>query len=161
MGKIVVLTQRGIKISEWPVNGSGLTIGRAPTNDIQINNPGVSAHHARLVTNNEQFILEDLDSRNGTYVNLDRITRKVLQNGDTINFPNCKLKFVLWNPRSKAPPCSSLKSSSSPRSTPPPRARPNPSRGSLPMAGRSASIPTAMATPRSTSWTPMGGTSPT
>ena len=95
VGKIVVLTQRGIKISEWPVNGGGLTIGRAPTNDIQINNPGVSAHHARLVANNEQFILEDLDSRNGTYVNLDRITRKVLQNGDTINFPNCKLKFVL------------------------------------------------------------------
>ena len=93
MGKIVVLTQRGIKISEQQVNRE-LTIGRAPNNDIQINNPGVSARHARLSYINEQVILEDLDSRNGTYVNLDRITRKVLQDGDTINFPNCKLKFV-------------------------------------------------------------------
>ena len=94
MSKLIVLTQRGIKISEYEVSDGSLTIGRDPNNDVQINNPGVSARHARVFRENGQFILEDLDSRNGTYVNLDRISRKVLKHGDTINFPNCKLKFV-------------------------------------------------------------------
>jgi len=95
VSKLVILTHRGVKISEYQVNGGVLTIGRAPNNDIQINNPGVSARHAQVVVKNGQFVLEDLNSRNGTYVNLDRVTRKVLQNGDTINFPNCRLKFVV------------------------------------------------------------------
>ncbi len=94
VSKLVVLTQRGIKINEYRLNNGALTIGRGPGNDVQINNPGVSARHARLEIDGERPVLQDLGSRNGTYVNLDRITRKVLEDGDTINFPNCKLRFV-------------------------------------------------------------------
>ncbi len=43
-------------------------IGRAPGNDIVLRSPGVSARHARIVVEPSRLVLEDLGSRNGTFV---------------------------------------------------------------------------------------------
>lgn len=94
MGKLVVLTKGGIKINEYPIRGVMLTIGRLPSNDIQINNESVSGRHARIIVKGNRHILEDLNSRNGTYVNRQAIQQYELQDGDQIHFPNCRLKFV-------------------------------------------------------------------
>ena len=52
----------------------GLTIGRASDNDLVVAHPSVSAHHAELHFDGEQFLLRDLSSSNGTFVNGERIT---------------------------------------------------------------------------------------
>ncbi|QDK78877.1 FHA domain-containing protein [Spirosoma sp. KCTC 42546] len=61
------------------------TIGRALTNAIVIANGKVSGQHARLIQcTPDSFIFEDLDSKNGSFVNGIRITRKVVDKQDTL-----------------------------------------------------------------------------
>jgi pSer/pThr/pTyr-binding forkhead associated (FHA) protein len=53
---------------------SEITIGRDPSNDIVINEAEVSRKHARLFFQDETYLLEDLGSTNGTFVNGQRLT---------------------------------------------------------------------------------------
>ena len=65
----------------------GLTFGRDPGNPVVIpadDFPGVSAHHARLVIRDGDVVLEDLDSKNGTYVNGKRVKRHVMMHGEVV-----------------------------------------------------------------------------
>ncbi|MBN1122582.1 MAG: FHA domain-containing protein [Anaerolineae bacterium] len=67
------------------MNRDTVTIGRDITNDIVINDPEVSRHHARLVRTAAGYTLEDLRSTNGTFVNRQRIsTPHPLSNGDLV-----------------------------------------------------------------------------
>jgi predicted component of type VI protein secretion system len=63
---------------------SAVTIGRLPDNTVSIDNPAVSARHARIDRSGDLFIVEDLESRNGTFVNDHRVTRHVLRPGDVV-----------------------------------------------------------------------------
>ncbi|GAB2517708.1 FHA domain-containing protein [Spirosoma aerophilum] len=61
------------------------TIGRSVDNEIVVLNNKVSGYHARLIQCTPiRFVLEDLASKNGSYVNGNRITRKVVDNNDLI-----------------------------------------------------------------------------
>lgn len=61
------------------------TLGREAGNDILINDPQVSRHHARLTLQGSAYILEDLGSTNGTFVNGRRVTGPVtLSAGDMV-----------------------------------------------------------------------------
>jgi pSer/pThr/pTyr-binding forkhead associated (FHA) protein len=67
-----------------------LAIGRSPTNDLSLSlDPLVSANHARIVHEGSSFWLEDLDSRNGTYIGEQRIQGRTLIGPGTL--------FVLGN----------------------------------------------------------------
>lgn len=54
------------------------TIGREAGNDILINDPQVSRHHARLTLQDSEYLLEDLGSTNGSYINGRRVTEPAL-----------------------------------------------------------------------------------
>jgi pSer/pThr/pTyr-binding forkhead associated (FHA) protein len=62
-----------------------ITFGRSPNNDIQIDNLAVSKQHAKLIKQNDQYTLEDLNSTNGTFLNDEKITRAALKNDDLIS----------------------------------------------------------------------------
>ena len=49
-------------------------IGRAATTDITLDDPMVSRHHARISKSNDGYLIEDLGSRNGVFLNDERIT---------------------------------------------------------------------------------------
>ncbi len=68
-------------------------LGRAADNDLVVAHPSVSAHHAELHFDGEQFLLRDLSSSNGTFVNGERITAATLQGGDTVHLGPVALKF--------------------------------------------------------------------
>lgn len=62
-----------------------ITIGKANDNDFITNDPEVSRHHARLLSEADgSWLLEDLESTNGTFVNDSRIARKRLHRQDRI-----------------------------------------------------------------------------
>ena len=61
-----------------------LTVGRASTCDVVLSDPMVSRRHARIRVEGDDIILEDLGSRNGTYVNGDRVEATELQSSDDI-----------------------------------------------------------------------------
>ena len=68
-------------------------IGRAPLNDIVIDNPVVSAQHAMLLKVGDSYWLEDLNSTNGTHINGLLFTGGELKDGDTIRFASVMAIF--------------------------------------------------------------------
>lgn len=69
-------------------------VGREPTCDIMLVSDLVSRNHARLVVGEDQALLVDLGSTNGTYVNDRRIRDRILQDGDRISFGQVMLKYL-------------------------------------------------------------------
>jgi len=71
-------------VKEVPLSSRPVTIGRAPDNDIPIDNLAVSNYHARVYSEAGRLVIEDLDSLNGTFVNDLRVERATLKDGDSI-----------------------------------------------------------------------------
>ena len=71
-------------ISECAVGTHPITIGRLPDNNVVIDNPAVSGRHARVYREGNHYVLEDLKSTNGTFVNDKPIARHTLLEGDSI-----------------------------------------------------------------------------
>ncbi len=70
----------------FPLTGNTLTFGRDPDNDISLDDEQVSRHHARLLRQGDQIILEDFGSTNGTLVNGKPVMgQHVLQPADIIS----------------------------------------------------------------------------
>ena len=77
---------------------AGYTIGRQLGNSIQLTDLGVSGHHARIFRGPAGYVVEDLKSRNGTWVNNTRVYTVVLQNNDRIRVGATDLRYeVLYN----------------------------------------------------------------
>lgn len=69
------------------------TIGRIDSNDIAVPDPGISRHHADIRLEDGRYIITDLGSTNGTFVNGKRIAEARLKNGDKIGVGKVKLIF--------------------------------------------------------------------
>ncbi len=69
------------------------TVGRSPDCTIVINEKGVSREHFAVYVKSELVTIEDLGSKNGTFVNGKRINRAELKNGDEIIAGECNLIF--------------------------------------------------------------------
>jgi serine phosphatase RsbU (regulator of sigma subunit) len=54
---------------DYVLERDSVTVGRSSTADLALSDPFLSRHHARLTRRNEQLLVEDLGSRNGTFVN--------------------------------------------------------------------------------------------
>jgi len=83
------------KIKEvYPID-KDVTIGRSNQNNICIKDPYISKQHMRIVEDEGDFYLEDLNSANGTFVNGDRVMDVVkLKNGDSIRLGQIEFLFV-------------------------------------------------------------------
>jgi hypothetical protein len=72
------------------------TIGRTPTNSIALRDGSVSANHARIERTTEGFVIEDVGSRNGTYVNSEKLSgKRLLADGDLLRLGKIILTFNL------------------------------------------------------------------
>ncbi len=71
-----------------------MIIGRAPDADVRLDAPNVSRRHASLKKIGEQYVLEDLGSVNGTFVNDQKVQSQILQDGDLIEIGKFLLVFA-------------------------------------------------------------------
>jgi phosphoserine phosphatase RsbU/P len=69
-----------------PVDPIPFLIGRQPENHLILRDSRVSRSHARIVVENGVYVLEDIGSRHGTFVNGKRVQRKALENTDRVEF---------------------------------------------------------------------------
>ena len=83
MARLVLKFEAAV-LKEVPIGGRPVSIGRAPDNDIPIENLAVSDYHARVYTEAGRLVVEDLNSLNGTFVNDMRIERATVRDGDAI-----------------------------------------------------------------------------
>jgi pSer/pThr/pTyr-binding forkhead associated (FHA) protein len=83
MAKIILKYEAAV-LKEIPLKQATLSIGRTAANDLPIDNLAVSGHHAKIYFEADKFVLEDLNSLNGTFVNNQRIRKSFLKNGDEV-----------------------------------------------------------------------------
>ncbi|HHY97514.1 MAG TPA: DUF3662 and FHA domain-containing protein [Firmicutes bacterium] len=79
--------------SQYPLSEDRVSLGRSRSNDIVIPDPGVSREHAEILHRQGAFILRDLNSMNGTFVNERRVGEHVLSPGDSIKLGGVLLEF--------------------------------------------------------------------
>ncbi len=77
-----------------PLHDALITVGRLPDNQVVLNHPQVSAHHARLVRDEKGYRIVDLDSTNHVYVNAQQVKNQQLKVGDVIRIGPFKLTFT-------------------------------------------------------------------
>ncbi len=82
----LILSRDGVDLGTHELVPDIVMIGCAPLNHIVIDDPTVSAHHARLLRAADSYWLADLHSTNGTQVNSVSITDAKLKDGDKIRF---------------------------------------------------------------------------
>jgi len=90
----LILTFNKQVVKEVPFLTGSMTIGRHEDNGIVIDNLAVSTFHARIDKTGPDYILTDLQSTNGTYVNNEKATSIKLRNGDNILIGKHLLLFV-------------------------------------------------------------------
>ncbi len=91
MPKLSLMFENKI-VKEVPVGNRPVTIGRAPDNDLSVDNLAVSNHHAKVYFEAGRMVVEDLDSLNGTFVNDLRVERATLHDGDNIHIGKHRIK---------------------------------------------------------------------
>lgn len=82
---------------DFPLSGPRLTLGRVEGNQIVVDDQSVSRHHARMQKEKNVWVLEDLGSSNGTFVNDRPITRTELKGGEKITLGSVSFRFATLN----------------------------------------------------------------
>lgn len=75
-----------------------MILGRDPEVELHIDNGEVSRQHARISSQNGLWVIEDLNSSNGTWVGTEKITRKILMDGDVLKFGSLAYRFEMEMP---------------------------------------------------------------
>ena len=89
---------------ELELTSDSFTIGRKSGNDLVIEDPAVSGHHARISKIHAVYFIEDLKSTNGTFVNDKRIDRHQLRDTDVVTIGRHRIIFRDGSAASIAPP---------------------------------------------------------
>ena len=77
--------------------GGEMTIGRAESCDPPLTDTSASRTHCRVLSQGDAWLIEDLESTNGTRVNEKDVTRKILTEGDVIMIGKARLVFSKAN----------------------------------------------------------------
>lgn len=93
MAKLIFSLENTI-LNEYQLDKERITIGRRPTNDIQIDNLAVSGEHAAILKMGDDFYIEDQSSTNGTQVNDKLVKSHLLHPRDLIQFGKYQLKYI-------------------------------------------------------------------
>jgi len=86
----------GVKV--FPLTSSVVNIGRRLENHLAIDDPRISRSHAQLRAIKGRFVIFDLKSTGGTFVNAQRTSQSVLYPGDVISLAGVPLVFGQDNP---------------------------------------------------------------
>ncbi len=77
----------------FPLSAPLITIGRHLDNDLVLDDPRVSRQHLQMLANRGKYILQDLNSSAGTFVNGIKVKKHSLQPGDVINVATIELIY--------------------------------------------------------------------
>jgi adenylate cyclase len=93
----------GNQSREISLEKASFTCGRGADNDLCLQDNLLSRQHLAIRSENGQFVAHDMGSTNGTFVNDQRVTRKVLNNGDIVRIGDATFLFVADPSPSKTP----------------------------------------------------------
>jgi pSer/pThr/pTyr-binding forkhead associated (FHA) protein len=93
MARLILMFNKQV-IKEYPLLKDSVTIGRDEDNTITIDNLAVSGYHARIDIAGPDFIVTDLQSTNGTFVDDKKIVSHKLSHGDNVMVGKHVILFV-------------------------------------------------------------------
>lgn len=76
------------------LNRARLVIGRSKRVDVMVDSPELSRRHVVLERDGNEYVVRDLDSRNGLFLNGVKIHSAVLRGGDTLQMGNVTFLFL-------------------------------------------------------------------
>jgi len=79
-------------------------IGRTPENDLEVKDSLISRRHSSIIKKGDRYIIYDLGSSNGTYVNREKVEMKVLDDGDVVRLGDTEITFADERPKPKPGP---------------------------------------------------------
>ena len=80
----IVLRSKGKFVSEHFFGSGKVIVGRSPDNEVDVESPFVSRHHAQIVSDKSESTIEDLNSTNGIFINDKRVKKHRLRDGDVV-----------------------------------------------------------------------------
>jgi pSer/pThr/pTyr-binding forkhead associated (FHA) protein len=90
----LLIVQRGPSAgARFLLDAERTVAGRSPNADIFLDDVTVSRKHVEFVRGEEGFVVRDVGSLNGTYVNRDRIERATLRSGDEVQIGKFRMTF--------------------------------------------------------------------
>jgi pSer/pThr/pTyr-binding forkhead associated (FHA) protein len=89
----IVVTLGGNVVNKYVFDKDIMSIGRSRDNDIVVENLAVSRNHARVRREDDRYVLTDLNSANGTFLNGVQITKAELHHDDVVTIGKHKLIF--------------------------------------------------------------------
>jgi len=108
MARLIILA-RHASVRQVNIAATLTTIGRSTGNRVCIDSERVSRHHAAIQWTGEGFMLTDMGSRNGTYVNDERVYNRALCNGDAITIGDFNMRFLYSSSAKPLPPAEALR----------------------------------------------------
>lgn len=91
-GEAMLVVRQGPEIgTRYTLEGEQVSVGRVPDNDIQLDDFTVSRQHAVFVRQGTAWLLRDLGSLNGTYVNNQRVDESPVRHGDDVQIGRFRL----------------------------------------------------------------------
>ncbi len=95
LARYLVVQTDGGAAARFDLGGALIAIGRAADNDVILDDPQVSRHHCQLKLQHGAYGFVDLQSRNGSTVNGQRVEEIALADGDRIRVGNTSVEFRL------------------------------------------------------------------
>jgi len=89
----LLLMHDGAVIREYPLDKERMSVGRRPSNDIQLDDQTVSGTHAVFLVLHHVYV-EDQNSTNGVLLNGKRVGKRQLEHGDIVRIGRHELKFI-------------------------------------------------------------------
>ena len=84
----------------FSLSEGAVRIGRGPENDVVLHSDSVSRRHARVETRSGGYVVVDMHSTNGTYVNDELVDAQALRRGDQLKVGDTIMKFLSGADRS-------------------------------------------------------------
>ncbi|MEQ1566373.1 MAG: FHA domain-containing protein [Myxococcota bacterium] len=92
--RLQVVVGSGMAGSSYPIGSRGLSIGRSEDRDVVIADPAASRHHCQISAQGGEFVLRDMGSANGVFVNAVRVRECTLADGDLVRIGNTEMRFT-------------------------------------------------------------------
>ena len=93
MAKLCLLNSEGVVDKQWDVNNKPLVVGRGDSVDVKVEDDGLSRRHFMIFREGEDYLIKDLSSRNGTWLDGQRTLQTNLRDNDRILAGRTQFRF--------------------------------------------------------------------